>query len=517
MRNLRYISFIIFFLSHCCSCVLAQDTYSRSFDVNVGINNRPDAFLLIDDKVLVASTHSGDVNVISSLSTFSIEGEFLKVDTLDNFIFGGQFPIVETEEGYEVMGTKFQTDGTGARGIYLTKLDKELSVKEKKLVYFQEYFSSNPRGIYQGEEYKVIYAGLVNKEFNRAEGYIGFFDEEQDTITNEILLTDTVLPYSKYFINSFQETQDGNFAFIRWIWQQDTFPGLRFEVVKMNMEGEELGRIDGGASEEQPGLLQDENGDFYFYTEGTPFTSGIISVDNSLGGIAKANSSLDSVIWSFPLNENATIISPGTHDHLSFGITNLKDGNLLTYGEARDLNQSNFAGYLCKFSQEGEILWRHYYNPEVDSMYLAENTSGFKTAGVKQCQELEDGRILCLGTTIFNRADTIPQREIWLLLVDENGCVYDDCKMSVDLPVSSSSVLPNQSGRIYPNPVTDMLQIADVSFDRYVISDMMGRTVLEGGFSTNINLPSRMPSGMYILQLVEDGRLKAVFKFNYQL
>jgi hypothetical protein len=61
--------------------------------------------------------------------------------------------------------------------------------------------------------------------------------------------------------------------------------------------------------------------------------------------------------------------------------------------------------------------------------------------------------------------------------------------------------------------VTGILKVEDVSYDAFVISDMMGREILEGGFMTEINLPSRMPFGLYVLQLKEEGKLKSVFKF----
>ena len=102
--------------------------------------------------------------------------------------------------------------------------------------------------------------------------------------------------------------------------------------------------------------------------------------------------------------------------------------------------------------------------------------------------------------------------EIWLLLLDEEGCLFPDCE-EVTFITSTSSTLPTQAGRIYPNPVSNILRIADVSFDSYVISDIMGRQVQAGSFSTEVNLSSAMPKGMYILQLIEDNKLKSVFKF----
>ncbi len=514
MKYLRNSLFILFFLNQVFTCIWAQDTYSRSFDLNIGLDNSPLSMLLRSEDLLVTAHHQTGMDfIISSISTFGYDGTYVASDTLHDFIMGAQFPLIKTEEGYELMGTKTKADEFRARGMYLIKFDQELAFLEKRLFYYEKFFFSNPRGFWSTNNKKVVYAGLVNNELNNSQGYIGFFDEKEDNISKQLVLTDTALPYSKYFINSFQETKDGNFAFIRWVWQRDTFPGLRFEVVQMNMEGEELGKISGSTSQEEPGLIQDDKDDFYFYTRNTPFSNGTIYSDNSLGGIAKANNSLDSVIWSFPLNENATIQNPGVHNHLSFGFTNLSDGNLLTYGEASHFYQNNFAGYLCKFSKEGEIIWRHYYNVEVDSMFLTENPSGYKTAGVKQCQELDDGRILCLGTTIFNRADTLPQREIWLLLVDKNGCVYDKCQTSIELPVSTRFAPSTQEGKIYPNPVYNELHVSDVDFDTYEIHNLIGQLKQSGNFTTKISLHHQLPPGMYVLLLKEKGRLKSVFKF----
>jgi hypothetical protein len=53
-------------------------------------------------------------------------------------------------------------------------------------------------------------------------------------------------------------------------------------------------------------------------------------------------------------------------------------------------------------------------------------------------------------------------------------------------------------------------------FDTYKIYDLMGRLVQEGDFTTKIQVSDQIASGMYVLQLKEEGKLKSVFKFFRQ-
>jgi hypothetical protein len=260
-------------------------------------------------------------------------------------------------------------------------LDSDLSSLDRKLVYYKEYSSSNPRGQYSSGNTKVYYAGLVDKQGGGSMGYLGFFDTEQDTIKNEFVFSDSILPYNKYFINSFQETLDGNFAFMNWLWQPDADLSLRFEIMKVDSEGQQIAKIEGRAIEEQPGLIQDEEGDFYFYTEATPFfKDSTVSFPDRSGGIAKASADLDTVLCSIQLNTEVDPSSEDRWNHTSLGFSRLTDGNLITYGEARQLTTAILAGYVCKFSPEGKILWIRYFPIEVEEEYLPENSRGYKAS-----------------------------------------------------------------------------------------------------------------------------------------
>jgi len=97
-------------------------------------------------------------------------------------------------------------------------------------------------------------------------------------------------------------------------------------------------------------------------------------------------------------------------------------------------------------------------------------------------------------------------------MLDEEGCLHPDCE-EVTFITSTYRTSPRQEGQIYPNPVSNILRIADVSFDEYKIYDLMGRLIQEGSFTTEINLQHIQASGMFVLQLKEEGKLKSVFRF----
>ena len=125
---------------------------------------------------------------------------------------------------------------------------------------------------------------------------------------------------------------------------------------------------------------------------------------------------------------------------------------------------------------------------------------------------MEDGRLLCMGQNAYAKPDISFYNELWILMLDENGCLEPDCE-ATNILSSTSTAVSLQAGTIYPNPVSDILYVTDVSYDQYKIHDLMGRLIQQGEFTTEIALSDQLSSGMYILQLKKNGRLISVFKF----
>jgi len=285
-----------------------------------------------------------------------------------------------------------------------------------------------------------------------------------------------------------------------------------FEIVKFDRNGEISNRFKQNSTGENKTIEQDDNGNIYFFNSLTPFfLDTIYPLSPRFGGLVKLNEELDTVLWSFQIKDEDGIEEE--RGHIIYGITQLSDGNLLACGKVglRIDDEKEGIGFLCKFTKDGEILWvREYGIPIPDEYVDLELIGVLGTGRIEDCKELDDGRILCMGEHAYSKPEIPLYRELWLLMLDENGCLTPDCDPTLVL-TNTHTEETFREGNIYPNPVSDILHISEVVFDEYRIYDLMGRLVQEGVYSPTIDLSGLPASGMYVLQLKEEGRLKSVF------
>ena len=487
-----------------------QSTFSRFYDFEAGINDTPLTLLLIDDGFIISADFSGDTSLVSSLIRFDEEGEVQDSVVYHDFVLGESESIIEVTNGYCIIGHRWSFDIKNARGARLISLDTKFNTLKDTTIFYEPNTATNTDGIQNYGDESLIYFETIDRNATLdTRGYIYLLDGKTDTVKQRIVMKGNYgLQYDDYNIRKPQITPDGNFAFIATTDRPSQ--NQMFELIKINREGEVLNKITGP----QPlitnnTLIQDELGDFYFSQLDTPFfIDSTGSFPDSGGGITKLNKGLDSVLWSLPYNRFDSPIDPSRKRYFTRGMRALSDGSFLSYGEIDDISIFKDLAFLVKFNKDGEIIWTRFFKPTLLDSSIRESV-------FVDCKELPDGRLLCLGQSDNSFSSSPLGSEIWLLMLDEEGCLEPGCGME-QIITSTSRTLPNQSGSVCPNPVSDILQVADVSFHSYVITDMMGRQVVKGDFDSEIHLPSSMPSGMYILQLVEDNQLKSVFKFLKQ-
>ena len=499
----------------------AQQTYSQTYHLEVGSDNRAQFFFLEYDNFVVATTHSGDTAVVSALTRIDFDGNIIDQSSYSDFVINGSRTVVKNQNGFELSGHRWSLDHNLSRGLQLVKFNDELDTIEHKLVHYEIERNTNLPGILDlGKKGKVVYGSFIDTSPGVDSGvYIGLLDKEDDSIQAEVILKGSPdNPYIDFDVFDLQETIDGNMLFIaetRPSGQNTTGSGSEFEIVKFNWEGEILNRIVAPRSvNTNQAIAQDDEGSVYFFNTLTPFfIDSTVTFPDRHGGLVKLNAVLDSVLWSFQIYEKDGIDPDRFHTIL--GINKTKDNHLLAFGRVvvNEKSSQERIGFLCKFSKEGEILWVREYGIPIPEEYLGESLEGVLTSGrIEDCKELEDGRLLCMGESAYSKPETSFYRELWILMLDENGCLEPDCA-STSILTNASEVQSLLQGKIYPNPVSDILHIADVSFDEYKIYDLMGRLILHGDFVSEIHLRGQMSSGMYVLQLKEKGRLKSVFKF----
>jgi len=160
-------------------------------------------------------------------------------------------------------------------------------------------------------------------------------------------------------------------------------------------------------------------------------------------------------------------------------------------------------GVVTKFDNQGDTIWtKQYYHPDYPEL----NDRRF----IRNMIELDNGDLLLLGMTGAQGS----YNEVWFMRVNEHGCFgtseCDDIITSVETDIDLSLL----DIKIYPNPVTDILQITssvEHPIEQAKLYDLNGQTVAHQ-FS---NDPTKMeisvadfPGGMYVLSLeLKGGRI----------
>jgi len=504
------------------SLVNAQQTYSKVYDLEVGVNNIAQYFFLEENSFIVATTHAADAKIKSALTRLNYDGLIINQNSYSDFVFGRSRSVVNTTEGFEIAGHRWTQDSTGARGLELIKVNNELDFEEQILMNYEKSRVTNLPGILSlNDSLKVVYGSFIPAVPGGDGGaYFVLMDKATDSIYSEVILRESADSVYVYLnIYDLQETSDGNMLYIAETRiRSSTSPtgkSSEFEVVKFNWEGEILNRIVAPRSvNRNQAIAQDDEGSVYFYNILTPFfIDSTVAFPDRRGGLIKLNERLDSVLWSFQIFEKDGIDLDRGHTIL--GIKQTKDKHLLAFGGVGfNVNGDNESvGFICKFTKEGEILWVREYGIPIPEEYVDLSLVGvLGNAFIRDCKEMEDGRLLCMGQNTYEKTDQPFYNELWILMLDENGCLEPDCE-ATNILSSTSTAVSLQAGTIYPNPVSDILYVTDVSYDQYKIHDLMGRLVQQGEFTAEIALSEQLSSGMYVLQLKEDGRLISVFKF----
>jgi hypothetical protein len=183
-----------------------------------------------------------------------------------------------------------------------------------------------------------------------------------------------------------------------------------------------------------------------------------------------------------------------------------------TFGRENDIRDNyQSQAVLTKYNYAGDTIWNHTYEhpdfPGEDFQY-----------SLVEMEEREDGSLVLLVEVLTSN----DYDKAWLFTVDSNGCFYTD-SCGERLVVSAPSVnLPAQENTaiLFPNPVTKEFQIkSDQAFSKLEIYHLNGSKVLEQEFSeTNVYRveSSKLPPGMYIVQLMSDDQFIDRIKFIRQ-
>ncbi len=165
-------------------------------------------------------------------------------------------------------------------------------------------------------------------------------------------------------------------------------------------------------------------------------------------------------------------------------------------------------GLLVKVSPQGDSLWTRRYQ------YLNEHESYNELYDVR---ETSDGGIIMCGevVAIFPDSIKVTQRG-WLLKTDSEGCLVPGCSVATIESGEEAKLL------LYPNPVSDRLSVylrtaEPLRCGRLQVLDLSGRVLqthaIEHDDTTYILSVASFPSGTYLLQLLDEGKVLKTEKF----
>jgi hypothetical protein len=184
----------------------------------------------------------------------------------------------------------------------------------------------------------------------------------------------------------------------------------------------------------------------------------------------------------------------------------VSDGNIVSAGEHSTWvgGSKKLAGWLFKFTPEGDTLWSRYYLPPFD--LSGENVSGqFGRFG-----ELPSGDLVVGGKS---RGDG--RRNCWLVRTDAQGCPSLD---SCAYVVTSEEWAPSRNSpelSVFPNPASRHLTVAwtgtaPTGTGYFTLYNMQGQAVWAVTKPSAPEVPLQLPElppGVYALRVEVEGQV----------
>jgi hypothetical protein len=300
----------------------------------------------------------------------------------------------------------------------------------------------------------------------------------------------------KISVRDMQHTPDGNIAFAVRYNPRGVGPSTLQDSVKY-MKIDTSGTVlDSFAYETRdPGnrrsrLLVTKDGDYIFHSQEHPILA-LANPATGRGLISKLNRDMKTIEWTtvLPRDHRTNVRSYFFNNFIETA-----NGDIVMSGavwDATDATESgndrhhSQGGVIVRLRPDGEIVWFHIYLPANDFAFPIEEYGRFRPAALNKIKELPDGRFIAVGEVAANlsqegfaEAAGLEFNHLWLLMVDENGCLEDyPCQEVIRLDSMtqvSPPAFPIGSTWYYEyNPPSDNPNEKIYSYIRYEVSDTL--------------------------------------------
>lgn len=407
--------------------VISQTTFSKTFDF---YNDREKGeYLLLKDKKYYIGAHFLDRN----LGHRTERSYLVEIDSSLNVN-----RLITLKKRCEITGVMTHDDTIYVLGMDWSQLPYRWNVfKFGKGLDSLEMLTYNnfieditfPASIQVKEDYYFI-----GSTSHHGTIFVVKSDKKGNKIKEEKFSEYIYRPQNFHLFRDFKQTSDGHLVFAEWH-RIDSTSNHQIGIIKfddnMNVLWAknliELGHIEGGVTLPHLTLTDDD---------GMVITTGMEMRDsirknpdkykgwNRYGILFQKLDSAGNIVWE-SISHNKAIsgnfLGLGHSEYVRSLIT-ARNGDIIAAGwNNHSYYEPGVKGWLCRYSSDGKMKWKHYYVDPVYSYY----------AKLYDVKEAENGDIVCTGQIDgdkLNHYDT----KTWLLRVDTNGCVTPGCECVPD-------------------------------------------------------------------------------------
>lgn len=412
------------------SALSAQPTYSKVYDLHPGQNDRLRDMALSHNEVVLVAEHACFVDTFLNASCTSINrfqlnnGKHLKTVLLDSVFPEGNERLLLYDDTYFLSGHLHSEWEERATLIYA--FDDTLGLKNLHHINTILPGFNNNEGLIAIDTQLYLYGYNLAPGGNSSKGYISKID-----LASMNVLWEKLIP-SQHQANSFHHLQKGPNGDLVLMNEYGGLDGLELIQLDTSASINNIFSFDDAAGDLYARCLANSTGDYYFASALEPGT-----IFPSTGGrFNKLDQDFSTLDWSvlLPISypENPRI-------YKVFDIIEASNGDIVVCGYVWDAydgtligNHGTWNGFISRLTTEGELVWHHIYKHPNNIAPLSE-TGRYRPSICRKIQETPEGGFIVAGDIWYNTTqlfaledNTIPLRRVWLLAVDENGCLENE-------------------------------------------------------------------------------------------
>jgi hypothetical protein len=418
-----------------------SSTYSKIYDIPVGIYDAARGMILTGDEIIVNARHGcWEIDNIypscTSVNRFTLTGELIETVAFDSIFPEGRNRAVLFDGKYYLGGHLHGE--VSNRATYLYCLDTDLNLLNQAIIPNNEPGIHNNEGLLADTNFLYLYGYTVLPSGTESRNKISKLNRSTFEVLWERILP-TQHTYNRIY--DLQFTPQGQLAVLR---ERHNGAGagadFSMELLLLDTAGTVLQVLptdDWG--DDHLSFHVGQDGYIYYGTYAFPDEF----LPESRGVINKINASLDTLQWSYRLPVNRFVL--GRHYQMR-DFAETANGDIVVCGTTWDYsdggyqsNNQTYHGFIARVSPQGEKRWVRLYQHRSYVEPLAA-LGRYRPSFLNKIVETATGELIAAGNVVYDdfQAAALPDSStyghLWLLSVDANGCLAgEECKERIVL------------------------------------------------------------------------------------